>query len=562
MNRPDDPLPSTIFIRKTGPEGKAEKFIPAPVAKPEATTLRELTPQQRKSGLAAWLGWLFDGLDMHLYGLVASTFVASLLINQGLIPTDATPAHDLVKEKSGYIQAAFLVGWALGGAFFGRLGDLLGRSRSLSLTILTYAVFTGLSFFAQTWWQLLIFRFLAALGIGGEWAVGSSLLSETWPKKWRPWVAAVLQTGVNLGVLLACLTTFLMADLHPKFVFLVGILPALMVFWIRRHVPEPEEWHAAKRASLGAQPGIADLFRGTVRRTTLLTIIVCACGLTAWWAFMFWHAQHLRNLPDLELSAKQELAKRIAEFKPRLQAMLEPDAATKAAFTKTAAELQPHLQRIDRLQAAQKSEFVHTVKMIEQQLEVAATNSATKVTIKESLKALQSVNPDAMIPSYTQKVVSVAFFIVICASIAGNFAAAALARLFGYRRSIAICYLGFFLTMGGTFIQVRGWESLVWVWFPAVGFFSGVFGLFTMYLPPLFPTLLRTTGAGFCYNIGRIASALGVVFSGSLASGGDFKKTLLFAACLFVPGMLVAIILPEPKDLGGHATETELAAVE
>ncbi len=459
---------------------------PAAVApKTEATSLRELTPQQRKSGLAAWLGWLFDGLDMHLYGLVASTFVASLLINQNIIPADATPAHELVKEKSGYIQAAFLVGWALGGAFFGRLGDILGRSRSLSLTILTYAVFTGLSFFAETWWQLMIFRFLAALGIGGEWAVGSALLSETWPKKWRPWIAAVLQTGVNLGVLLACLTTFLMADLHPKYVFLVGILPAFLVFWIRRNVPEPEEWHAAKCEAVGQQPGITDLFRGAVRRTTLLTIIVCACGLTAWWAFMFWHAQHLRNLPDLDVAAKAEFAK------------------------------------------------------------LGVDGDATK-----------------WVTGYKQKIVSIAFFVIISASIAGNFAAAALARFFGYRRSIAICYLGFFITMGATFMQDRTWESLVYVWFPAVGFCSGVFGLFTMYLPPLFPTLLRTTGAGFCYNIGRIASAAGVIFSGSLASGGDFKKTLLFAACLFVPGMLVAIILPEPKDLGGHATETELSAVE
>ena len=83
----------------------------------------------------------------------------------------------------------------------------------MTLTILTYALFTGLSFFAQTWWQLLIFRFLAALGIGGEWAVGASLLSETWPRRWRPWMAAVLQTGVNLGVMLAGLAIFLLAGL-------------------------------------------------------------------------------------------------------------------------------------------------------------------------------------------------------------------------------------------------------------------------------------------------------------------------------------------------------------
>src|SRR5499433_1929901 len=131
----------------------------------------------------------------------------------------------MVRRYSSWIQAAFLIGWALGGGFFGRVGDLLGRSRALSLTIITYALFTGLSSFAQTWWHLLIFRFLAALGIGGEWAVGSSLLSETWPRRWRPWIAAVLQTGVNVGVLLASLATFLLAG-HHRAVFLVGVLPA------------------------------------------------------------------------------------------------------------------------------------------------------------------------------------------------------------------------------------------------------------------------------------------------------------------------------------------------
>ena len=117
--RPDDPLPSTIFIRKAGPEGRPEKFVPAPAPKPEARSLRDLTPEQRKSGLAAWLGWLFDGLDMHLYGLVAAPFVAYLLHKEGLISDPSDVANDLVKKHSGWIQGSFLIGWALGGAFFG-----------------------------------------------------------------------------------------------------------------------------------------------------------------------------------------------------------------------------------------------------------------------------------------------------------------------------------------------------------------------------------------------------------------------------------------------------------
>ena len=441
------------------PLTSAQQAIPTS-AQSEVTSLRGLSPQQWKSGIAAWLGWLFDGLDMHLYVLVAAPFVAQLV--------HVTSAADpLVKQKSSWIQAAFLVGWALGGSFFGRIGDLLGRSRALSLTILTYALFTGLSSLAQTWWQLLIFRFLAALGIGGEWAVGASLLSETWPRKWWPWIAAVLQTGVNIGVLLACLTTFFMADQNPRYVFLVGILPALLVFWIRRHVPEPAEWHSAKKKAKGNEPSVLELFRGEIRRTTLLTIVVCATSLSAWWAFMFWNQQHMRNLPDI---------------------------------------------------------------------------AAWPVRQKEQL-------------------VSSSFFLVIVSSILGNFFAGWLARMFGYRRSIALMCLGFFLAMTGTFCTPRDHHSML-VWIPIIGFFSGVFGLFTMYLPPLFPTLLRTTGAGFCYNIGRVAAAFGTVFFGLFAKVGDFRPALLYAGFLFIPAMTVSLLLPEPPDLTGPVTTADTPPVE
>ena len=259
--------------------------------KPEVSRLRDLTPEQWRSGTAAWLGWMFDGLDMHLYTLVATPFVAELL--------RVTQKDPSVGFYSSWIQASFLVGWAVGGGFFGRIGDRLGRARALMLTILTYALFTGLSYFAQTWWQLLICRFLAALGIGGEWAVGASLLSETWPRRWRPWIAAVLQSAVNVGVILAMLAGYALKSAPPRYVFLVGILPALLVVWIRRAVPEPAEWREAKSLARDAEPRLVDLFAGPVRRTTILTVLVCALSLTAHWAFMFWYLQHLRNLPEL-----------------------------------------------------------------------------------------------------------------------------------------------------------------------------------------------------------------------------------------------------------------------
>src|SRR5437763_8066697 len=136
---------------------------------------------------------------MHLYTLVAAPVVAQLLVS-------TSTADPGVKEKSAYIQAAFLLGWALGGSFFGRLGDILGRSRALSLTILTYALFTRVCAFAQTWWQFMLFRFIAALGIGGDCAVGAPLLAATWPQRWRTWNQATLQSGANDDIILAALT--------------------------------------------------------------------------------------------------------------------------------------------------------------------------------------------------------------------------------------------------------------------------------------------------------------------------------------------------------------------
>lgn len=408
--------------------------------------LHGISAAQWKSGLAAWLGWLFDGLDMHLYTLVAAPFVATLLAL-----SDSNDPR--VRWYGSLIQAAFLLGWALGGGFFGRLGDRLGRSRALSLTILTYALFTGLSSIAQTWWQLLIFRFLAALGIGGEWAIGASLLAETWPRRWRPWLAAVLQSAVNVGILLASVAAFLMAGTNPRLVFLVGVLPAWLVFWIRREVPETAEWIEAAASSGVRPPSVADLFRPGLRGTSIRVILICSTSLTAHWAFMFWSLLHLGGLPEL-----------------------------------------------------------------------AGWSAGER-----------------------RQLVSVAMVLIMVASIAGNFAAAYLARRLGDRRTIAMMCLGYFLAMVATYGVPRGHVSLM-VLLPVISVFSGLFALFTMYLPPLFPTLLRTTGAGFCYNIGRIASAAGTVAFGVLSAVHDYRTALIAAGCLFLPAGWLALGLPELDD--------------
>jgi len=413
---------------------------------PEAERLRDLTPQQKKSGFAAWLGWMFDGLDMHLYTLVATPFVASLMLLSESDPE--------VSRNSSIIQAAFLVGWALGGAFFGRIGDLLGRRRALILTIITYACFTGLSAVAQNWWQLMIFRFLAALGIGGEWAVGASLLVETWPKKWRPWMAAVLQSAVNIGVLLACFSGWLFKhDDSYRLIFLVGVLPALLTLWIRKSVPETEEWQAAQGKV--KPPRVRDLFGPGVWSVTWRTLLICAVSLTAHWAFMFWQQKYIRALPEIK--------------------------------------------------ALSSSEQTHAVVM--------------------------------------------ALFWMMIGAIIGNFLCGWLAKMWSYRRAMIISMLGYFLAMFFTFRTTWSYDEALRWWF-VIGMMQGVFGLFTMCLPPLFPVLLRTTGAGFCYNFGRIIAAGGTVFFGLTAAGkvGDYGTALYYAAFLFIPAAFIALLLPNERE--------------
>ena len=244
-----------------------------------------------------------------------------------------------------------------------------------------------------------------------------------------------------------------MAGWSPRLVFLVGVLPALLVFWIRREVPEPEEWHQARADAGAVHPTIADLFGPEIRKLSTLLILVCATSLTAHWAFMFWYQQHLRNLPDL------------------------------ASWT-----------------AEEKSRFVST-----------------------------------------------AMFVVMVTSIVGNFAAAWLAQRIGYRRAIALLAIGYFLAMAGTYAVPRDHQALM-VLLPVISLFSGLFALFTMYLPPLFPTLLRTTGAGFCYNIGRIVAAIGTVCFGLFSTVGDYRTALFAAGFLFLPAGLLALLMPELSD--------------
>ena len=188
------------------------------------------------------LGWLFDTMDQNLFNLVRQTAVKSL----GVAAAD-------ISQVSGNMTSVFLVGWAIGGLIFGVLGDRIGRTRTMVATILIYAVFTGLSGLAHNVTEFGIFRFLTGLGIGGEWAAGAALVSESFPARSRPMALGLLQALSAVGNIMAALIFLILNSVTIggeawRWAFAVGALPALLVLWIRRSIREPEKWQEAKQA--------------------------------------------------------------------------------------------------------------------------------------------------------------------------------------------------------------------------------------------------------------------------------------------------------------------------
>lgn len=231
--------------------------------------------------LAAFLGWMFDGLEMGLFPLVARPALLDLM---GPGSTEGA--------WMGWITAGFLVGAAAGGLLFGWLGDRVGRVKAMVWSVLTYAIFSGLCGFAQAPWQLAVLRFLAALGMGGEWSLGVALVMEIWPSKSRPMLAGLIGAASNVGFLLIALIGLSIAQLIGpgnsswRMLMFVGATPALLTFFVRIFVPESERWqHAAARAPAAR---IGEIFAPGILKTTLLGTGLGGMALIGTWASIQW----------------------------------------------------------------------------------------------------------------------------------------------------------------------------------------------------------------------------------------------------------------------------------
>lgn len=235
---------------------------------------RAAPPEARWALVAAALGWMLDAFDVMLYSMVLSALVPGLGMTTG---------------TAGLLGSLTLTASAAGGIVFGLVADRFGRTRALIASILIYSIFTAACGLAQSVLQLAVFRVLLGLGMGGEWASGAALVSETWPAEHRGKALGFMQSAWAVGFAAAAAVNALVLPRWGwRAVFFVGILPAFFTLWVRRRVEEPAIWQAAREVHAGARGRFRDIFRGALLPLTLAVTLMNACTMFAWWGFNLW----------------------------------------------------------------------------------------------------------------------------------------------------------------------------------------------------------------------------------------------------------------------------------
>ena len=398
-------------------------------------------------------GWVFDAFEGQLFNITRNQLLADIL--------KVSPADPAIQRWGDVFLGVFLAGGAFGGILFGWLGDRLGRRPVLMLTILMYSLFSGLTYFADTLWQIGALRFLVAMGVGGEWAVAAALVAEVFPNHARAHASGIFHTTSIFGTWLAALAG-LAVGAQWRYVYLLGLLPALLILWVRARVVEPASWMAAKRkAAAGQGPPLGNLRDLLLDRVwgkrALLGMLLATVGLGSFWGVTV---------------AGQDLARDML--------------------------LRAH---VPAHEAAEKAKFAYGV--------VQAAGAGV---------GMLSFGP--------------------------------LSAWLGRKRTFVLYQLCALVIIPVTCYVPSSFGMLLALlpWYGA--FTLGMHAGFAVYFPELFPHHLRSTGAGFCFNGGRLLAALVLVFSGWLKSlpGMDLRLAVTLLGLLFIPGILIVSYLPETKD--------------
>jgi len=401
---------------------------------------READTRARRAFVAASLGWMLDSFDVMLYSLVLASLIED-------------PTLRLSLSTAGILNSVTLLSAAAGGITFGVLADRIGRKRALMAAVFLYSIFTAACGFAQSAAQLAVFRVLLGIGMGGEWATGAALVSESFPARHRGKALAFVQSAWAIGYGLAALVNLVAMPVWGwRGVFFVGVLPALFTLWIRRRVEDPPMWKTAWQMAAPAQRGrLGALFEPGIAPVTIAIALMNSCCLFAWWGMNGWIPAYLSLSPA--------------------RGGIGLSSATMSWF----------------LIAMQVGMWFGYVTF------------------------------GFMADAIGRKRTYVSYLL----------AAAVLLPLYGVLRvPVALLFLGPLVAFVGT------------------GYFSGLGAL----VAELYPTTIRATAAGFCYNFGRIASAAAPWTVGSVATTRGFGVAFAIAGAAFLLAALAWVWIPETRN--------------
>ena len=399
-------------------------------------------------------GWIFDAFEGQIFGVTRTDVLGDILKQSQPALDDAARANE-VKRWGDIMLAVFQLGGTLGGWFFSSLADKWGRKPVMSLTILFYSVFSGLTYFANEMWHVAALRFFVAMGVGGEWAVAAALVAEVFPKQARAQASSVFHSSSVVGTWLAAAVGLAVGS-NWRLAYVLSVIPALLVLWVRRGVQEPETWRNAKTIhgdKLGSYREL--LTTSPWRGRALGGMALATVGMATFWGV---------TVAGLDLM--RELC---------LRNGMEADAARSEA------------------------QFAYAY--------IQGSGAAVGMLLFGPISV----------------------------------------RL-GRRNTFALYHLGALLIVPAVcwLPQTRG---QLWLLMPLLGFFTlGIHAGYAVYFPELFPDHLRATGAGFCFNTGRLVSALMLWLSGSLKAAMGLPTAITLLAGFFLLGLLVLCFLPETKD--------------
>ena len=483
---------------------------------PRRAWYRELTRYHWFVFLVASACWCFDCLDQRLFSLARIPALRTVMqpdddqattIENAASPQAIEQAkvkfEERVQANGKKVTAIFLVGWGIGGMFFGALGDRFGRARMLTISVLLYSVFTGLTFFSQSYWDFALCRFVTGLGVGGVFGLAVALIAETVPDTARTGALGMLQVLSTAGNLAAAgfKTLFdywqrpdvniIEANTGWRWMFLVGALPAFLVIFTGKYLREPEPWLRAKAEGRLPKGSILSPYAGLLadkrwRKNLIVGTIIASTGVIGLWGIGEYAVDLQRNV-----------------FKTHFDRVVAAEVAAQAA---------------------------------------GGTAPAIDVAVE-----VRSRVDSAITWSYVLNMIGAGL---------GMWAFTRIAMALGRRKAFAIGFSAALVITLAVYWKMETPEQAYWM-MPLMGAAQlAVFAGFAIYLPELFPSRLRSTGTSFCYNLGRFAAAAGSLFSAQLATDvyGDYASPLplrysaMTMCAIFVVGLAVLPFAPETKD--------------